>query len=242
MLPMSLISSIKRFFGFGKQGPAPAPVTSVSTFKAELSGTPVEQQPGFIQHAFVQAEALSKELENSAPGQAGKAESFFAKAKDHFALEIYLYKKAHPFAAQNVALVDLELEQRLGRLISYAQSFAKPSAEITAALNQYIQTYEEAILLAEARGEYKLSISENEKWVRLPFLQPDTIKIARKREATQALKNLFVDCPELTLLELDTHVPWHHISTLELSEKNMTGRAALFRIPETEQYYCYLYM
>lgn len=238
---MSLISSLKRFFGLEKQNTSTPPVTSIGAFEAALAGLPPEQHAHFIQQAYEQGEAKSKELEASAPGQAGKAASFFAEAKDHFALEIYLYKKINAPTGQGADGVDPELEQRLGRLISYAQSFAKPSSEIALAINQYIQTYEEAILLAEARGEYKLSISENDRWVRLPFLQPDTVKMARKREAAHELKNLCTDCPELALLEFEARVPWHHISTLELAEKTKTGRAALFRIPETEQYYCYLY-
>ncbi len=239
---MPLLSTIKRFFGFGKQNTTPPHATLVGAFEAGLAGAAAEQKKNYLQQAYEQSELKSKELEASAPGQAGKAATFFGEAKEHFALEIHVYKQASPEGALDAESIDPGLEQRLGRLISYAQSFAKPSAEIAATLNQYIQTYEEAILLAEARGEYKLSISENEKWVRLPFLQPDTVKLARKREAAQALQGLFVDCSELSLLELETRVPWHHISTLELTEKTKTGRAALFRIPETEQYYCYLYM
>ncbi len=238
---MSLISSVKHFFGLEKQNTSAPQITLISTFEGELASLPPEQHAHFIGQAYEQSEAKSKEFEASAPGQAGKAASFFSEAKDHFALEIYLYKKIKALSGQVTEGIDPELEQRLGRLISYAQSFAKPSAEIALAINGYIQTYEEAILLAEARGEYKLSISENDRWVRLPFLQPDTVKMARKREAVQELKRLCTDCSELALLEFESRVPWHHISTLELIEKAKTGRAALFRIPETEQYYCYLY-
>lgn len=237
---MSFIGSVKRFFGFEKPNINAPTLTSIGSFEVELAKVAPEAQNAFVGEAYARVEAESAELQKNALGQAGKASSFFAQAKDHFALEIYLYKKIH---TAEVAATELnpELEQRLGRILRYSESFAKPSAEAAAALAQYMQACEDHILLAEMRGEYGLSLSENGRWIRLPFLQEGLIKPVHKREAAQTLNKLCMDCPELALLELETHVPWHPISSFDFAEKAKLGRMSLFRVPDGEKYYGYLY-
>lgn len=235
---MSLIGSVKRFFGFEKPNISAPPMSSVSAFEAQLSKVPPEAQTAFISEAFSRVEAESADLQKNALGQAGKASTFFTGARDHFAFEIYVYRKMH---APETPEVDSELELRLGRILRYAESFAQPSNEVAAALTQYIQACEEHILLAEMRGEYGLALSENGKWIRFPFLKEGLIKPVHKREAVQTLSTLYMDCPELSLLELETRVPWHPISSFDFMEKAKSGRMSLLRVPDGEKYYGYLY-
>jgi hypothetical protein len=236
---MSFLASVKRFFGLEKTAvSAPQQKTLEQLYQDRLAAVAPGERPAFLTSEQKRAEEESTALLARARGQAGDADHFFALAREHFAFEVFLHTQGMP--AGGSAVVNPELEKVLGRLLAYAEVFAKPSPELITFLDQYIQEFEEPIFLAEARGEYTLSVSEHGKWIRFPFLAKDK-KILRRQDAQKKLGPVFAECPELALLEMDTHVPWQPVSFLEFSEKAKSGRMVLLREPKSEKYYAYLY-
>lgn len=237
---MHFIASLRRFFGFARQETLPKNASLVEQFASELKATSEDRKTVLVEQVRQRVEAESAALLAKAAGQAGQANDFFNHAKDHFALEAFLYQKAslgHGTGDE----IDAAYERLLGRMVAYAEVFAKPSLEVINALDAYIQTFEDAIYIHEAQGNYSLAVSENGRWIRLPFLDKKTIKPGKRESAKKKLRELFPEAGELTLLELETHVPWWPISFLEFSEKAKGMRLALLYNPEGEKYYAYLY-
>jgi hypothetical protein len=235
---MSLLASIKKFFGFGKQQIAAHNATLVEKFQAKLASLPESERPSFLASEKEQSEAKGIEYVQAARGQSGRAAAFFNEAAEHFALEVFLYQQTHRPTGQ---AVDPGYEKILGRLVGIAEVFAKPAAELLDQLDSYIQQNEEAIYLSEVKGEYQLAVSENGKWFRFPFLKQKTIRPGHSQDAEHKLQELFATCPQLSIFEMNTRVPWQPISFVECTEKSKEARMSLMYDPSTQYYFAYLY-
>ncbi len=235
---MSIIAKIKAFFGFGKKLEVSKVPTLLEQFESKYKALPESQKQEFLSTAIVTSEQEAQTYLTQNLGHVTDANEYFKKATEHFELELGLYKLKHKDALQ---LVDKEYEQLLGRLLKFAECFAKPGNEVFENVESYIQKFEEHILLSEADGEYPIKISENGKWVRFPFLDTKLTKHIRTTEAIKILDELFVKTTSLNLLELDTHVPWIPISTVEVLAKCKDGRMSLLSNPTNAKYYGYIY-
>jgi hypothetical protein len=234
---MSFLDSLKKFFGFGPHDKvAPAP-TSVDQFKTRYAATPVAEKQAYLEKTKAEVETESARLLTQVMGQTGNANAFFVSARECFALSCYLYQQTHPASSG----VDKDYEALLGRLVRFAEVYAKPTPELLESIDSYIQTYEEVLYLAEASGNYRLSVSEYGVWLRFPFLIEKDLKPGRKSGAEQELKKLFVPCPELSLLEMETRVPWLPISFVEIVARNSQSRMTLLSDPNKQLYYGYRY-
>ncbi len=104
-------------------------------------------------------------------------------------------------------------------LVKSLKLISIPAKEALTQINDYLETFEEGILLEEARGIYKFKISENDRWVKLPLLSTFPEKTsARKMQAEKEMVKIFRLLPEMSILSISTKVPFRNISFLELEE------------------------
>ena len=235
---MSILAKIKVFFGFGKKVEALKIPTLLEQFESQYKTLPETKQLEFLDSTIAQLEVESEGYLAQNLGHVVDADDYFAKAVEHFELEVALYKLKHKMLP---GVVDKDFEKLLGRLPKIAECFAKPGSEVLKNVDEYIQKFEEQLLLAEADGVYNIKISENGKWICFPFLDAKIVKHIRVTEAKKVLVDLFVDAKDMSLLELDTRVPWLPISFVEVQEKCKLGRVSLLRDSSTGKYYGYIY-
>ena len=235
---MSILAKIKAFFGFGKKLEAPKIPTLLEQFESQYKTLPETKQLEFLDSTIAQLEVESEGYLAQNLGHVVDADDYFAKAVEHFELEVALYKLKHKMLP---GVVDKDFEKLLGRLPKIAECFAKPGSEVLKNVDEYIQKFEKQLLLAEANGVYNVKISENGRWTCFPFLDAKLIKHLRVSEARKMLDGMFANVAVLRLLELDTHVPWLPISFIEVQEKCKLGRVSLLHDSSTGKYYGYIY-
>lgn len=235
---MSILAKIKAFFGFRKKVEVPKPLTLIEQFESKYKALPEIDKQKFLESAWLASEQESLKFLSQNLGHALDALEYFLAATEHFELEVGIYKLK---TRSLPGVVDKEYEKVLGRLPVLAECFAKPSSEVLNVLDNYIQKFEEHLLLAEADGTYHIRTSENGKWILFPFLDEKVFRTIRKSDALKTLNSLFVNTSALGLLELDTHVPWIPISFVEVLEKSKNGRMSLLSNPVNAKYYGYIY-
>lgn len=164
------------------------------------------------------------------PGQ----EELFTKILEQIQVLEYIDSKTPESPSkENIDKIKKELVKSL-------QLISRPAKEALAQINDYLETFEEGILLEEARGIYKFKISENDRWVKLPLLSSFPEKTsARKMQAEKEIEKLFQTIPELELLDFANTIPFRPISFIEIEKLAKDKKIATVKTNKSgEVYWC----
>lgn len=165
--------------------------------------------------------------------QSGQEELFTKILEQIQVLEYIDSKTPESPSKENIDKIKKELVKSL-QLISI------PAKEALAQINDYLEKFEEGILLEEARGIYKFKISENDRWVKLPLLSSFPEKTsARKMQAEKEIEKLFQTIPELELLDFANTIPFRPISFVEIEALVKNKKIAAVKTTKSgEVYWC----
>lgn len=202
---MDMWHKIKQFFGFEKPVAPPKALRPREALEAALANVGPGDALTRLQVAAEQAEQGWGALVND-PATAPE------RLDEQLELLYYCYTQLHPAAPDHV---DLAYEQLLERVHGVLLRYIRDGQEVLAQLDQYIQRYEEAIYLTEAKGEYVLARSEHGVYIRLPFMAGAILKSAQRPAAAKILSSLFHRSYALSFLELQSAVPWSPISFVD---------------------------
>lgn len=231
---MNILHKIKLLLGLEKP-PAPVHVPTLwEQLQAQLQPLTPDQKAVLLNTKQVEAtQAVDAFVQAGIPSEQVADPTIWQQCE----VLVHVYEQQHP---QTPGVVDSDYEALLGKLVLVLLVSAQPAAEVLSRIESYVQRFEEPLLLHEASGMYKFTVSENKKVIRFPFMEPKAVKAARKEEAEKELSQLFTESRELQLLELDTHTPWIPISFLEITDLARGGAIACVKVAGKSEYYGFL--
>lgn len=223
------ISSFKQLLGL--QAKLPPPQSLLQKAAEAYSKVPDSEKQQFIQST------LDKSSLAVATALTNKDKAGLKEALEHAEVVVY-------FTKEKLKGVTLPLDKpehdevlkALDTIVELIKVLAVPGTEFLKNLENYLHRYEENLELTEARGEYKVKISENQEWVRLPLLEFLPKKMDKKTP-TMELKKIFTEIPQAKHLELDSRVPMRTTSLVDVEHLIADKQVVPVFIKDPEQFY-----
>lgn len=232
-----LLVVFKRLLGLEKPPPPPPPPpTRLDVLKIDYDKTPEQDRLIFIQNALSASGKAVNDIATALQNQTQEVvlvtSPVYEKVRDglqELEAQIYFIKEKNKAAPESDQATeeDLAALQNVSRLLRPLAILGKT---FTVKLEEYLQKFEEPLRLAEARGEYKLKISENKEWVQLPLLQFLISKKTGTKIPESILLQFFYPFPELAVLELETAIPMLTTSLIEVEMMTESKRVTPVRV------------
>ncbi len=229
------ISTLKQWVGLeSKPVPPPPPPTRLEIVKEEYGKLGEEERVQYREKELAELTILVKQTLASG----SKDFDIIKHGLENQEAVIFLTKES----VKNKELKEtepefLEILGALDTLVELLKLLSVSGKEINEQLEQYVHQFEEQLVLTEAGGEYKLGVSENKEWIRLPFLKFLTSKRLDKKVPIAELLKFFKDIPQVRFLELDSRVPFHPISLLDTELFIAEKKVVPLYLKDNEQFY-----
>ena len=203
-----LLQKIKAFFGFQKAPVVPVRLRPAEQLEHRLASLPP-------------ADAV-KEMQQLQSGveQVLAKTTTFAERDEQLELLFWIARALR----QRTLGVDFAYEELLGKCTEAYAKEVTDGEPLLKSLDQYIQQFEEHIYLTEATGQYLFRISENKRFVQLPFLGERMQKSARRKSAQAYLDKLATRSYALPFFELGEQVPWLPLSFIDFMAQARTQK------------------
>lgn len=218
-----IIQQIAIFLGLAKPPPPPpAPPTELELFKEKYTTVAAGDRVKFLNEEYTRLQGIVTQSLQSLANQRQEvvlttSPLYIQVVETLHHVETLLFAAREKDRLANTAQTeDAEEIDVLQDITKVLLTLSVPGKQWTEKLETYIQKFEEPLLFAEARGEYKFLTSENKLWVKLPLLQFLGNKKSGSGLAEKELQQFFYDCSELQYLELGSRVPMTPTSLVDV--------------------------
>lgn len=219
---MSIFTRILEFLGLKKRNIDQVPV-AVKRLMKDLQKSNELERVKLMEQAQVVAKANLDALNSFKANQPADPKKFLSELCENFDVLTFIFQHRETEAG-NVAWrdgIDPVYEQLLELLPDKISALGRPVEQLWQDFEDYLERFEDQLLLSDARADFLIRITENKKWIIWPFVEPKLLRASRQKNALQRCRELFLDLPSLRTLDFENRVPSNPVSFLEV--KTITG-------------------
>ncbi len=217
---MGIFRKILSFLGFSKDQEQQGPDSPLRSLLHRLRSISEEARALEMKEAEKKSREQLSTLDGFKTEPPADPVGYLQKFQEHFEVLTFIFQHSRTEEG-NLAWregVDGDYETLLEMLPDKLYALKKPYGQTVEQVEAYIKQFEEYLLLADARAEFKFQISENQKWIAWPFLSKEFLRPSARHRAEGECRKIFLNCPALQSLEFDRRVPMLPISFLDIQK------------------------